>query len=89
VRQRPPAGGSRPGINLQHGAFDMAKVVTFKMKKHYGNNVIGDVATFSESTAAHIKKHDGGVVLAEWDDSTHSFDVASGKAVTRKSAEKV
>lgn len=56
-------------------------IVTLKLKKHFGANVAGEIASFSESTAAHIKKHDGGEELARFDEGTHRFDAGSGKAV--------
>lgn len=56
-------------------------LVTLKLKKHFGANVAGEIASFSESAAAHIKKHDGGDELARFDESTHRFDSSAGKAV--------
>ena len=56
-------------------------IVTMKLKKHFGANVAGEIASFSESTAAHIKKHDGGEELARFDEGTHRFDSVANKAV--------
>lgn len=62
----------------------MAQLVTMKLTKHFAPNVAGEVASFTPKTAEWIKKHSGGEVLAEFDDATHRFDVASGKAVALK-----
>lgn len=61
----------------------MAKLVMIKLKKHISGcpNVIGETAGFSPDAAAHIKKHDGGEVVCEFDTETHRFDQATQKAV--------
>lgn len=56
-------------------------LVTLKLTKHVGANTIGEVCSFSPDAAAHIMKHNGGTELARFDELTHRFDVASGKAV--------
>ncbi|GMV19019.1 MAG: hypothetical protein AMXMBFR56_72430 [Polyangiaceae bacterium] len=56
-------------------------LVTLKLTKHYGNNVSGEIASFTPKTAEHILKHAGGEELARFDESTHRFDVKSSKAV--------
>lgn len=59
----------------------MAKLVMIKLKKHFGGNVIDETAGFSPDTAAHIKKHNGGEIVCEFDTETHRFDQATQKAV--------
>jgi hypothetical protein len=66
----------------------MAQLVTMKLTKHFPPNVQGEIASFTPKTAEHIKKHNGGEVLAEFDDTTHRFDVATGKAVPLSSKAK-
>lgn len=43
------------------------RIVIMELKKHYGANVAGEIASFSRETAEHIKKHDGGKELGEID----------------------
>jgi hypothetical protein len=62
----------------------MSALVTMKLTKHYPPNVAGEICSFTPKTAEHIKKHSGGEVIAEFDDATHKFDVASMKAVPLK-----
>lgn len=61
-------------------------LVMMKLKKHFGNNVAGEVCGFSPSTAEHIKKHQGGDVLAEFDERTQRFDPETGKVVSKTEA---
>jgi len=62
----------------------MATLVTMKLTKHFSPNVVGEVCSFTRNTADHILRHNGGEVLAEFDDVTHKFDVATLKAVPLK-----
>jgi hypothetical protein len=59
------------------------KLTTLRLKKHFGNNVAGEIASFTPEIAEHILKHSGGERLADFDDSTHRFDLATGKAVEK------
>lgn len=58
-------------------------LVVLKMKKHFGNNVSGEICTFSPETAEHIMKHQGGEKLAELKDGER-YDVKTGKVVAAK-----
>lgn len=60
----------------------MAKKLTImKLTKQFGNNNTGEVCGFTAETAAHIKKNDGGVILAEIDPKTQRFDLDANKVV--------
>lgn len=56
-------------------------LVTLRLTKHFGNNVSGEIASFNPKAAEHILKHAGGEKLAEFDETTHRFDVKTLKAV--------
>lgn len=64
------------------------KRVVVRMTKHFNNNLIGDVCSFSEATAEHILSHKGAEKLAVVDPAVERYDVASGKVVPLKASAK-
>jgi hypothetical protein len=58
----------------------MPELIVLRMKKHYGSNVAGEVASFSPETAAHILKHEGAEKLAELE-AGERYDIKMGKVV--------
>lgn len=57
------------------------KITMMKLKKRFGSNMPGETCGFSEEAVAHLKKHDAGEVVAEFDDATHRFDPKTQKVI--------
>lgn len=65
----------------------MAELVMMKLKKHFPPNTAGEICSFTRKTADHILAHQGGTELAQFNDQTHRFDQATGKAVSLKKSD--
>jgi hypothetical protein len=62
--------------------------IAIELTKHFGTNTAGEICGFSPKAAEHILSKQGGVKLAEYDEATHRFDVATKKAVPKTEEKK-